>query len=75
MSDEQNNNPPEEVALIITWRPKEGVIKVDAPNIPEPVAFWLLDKAKRIVEMANMKAAQPRVSPAPRGFDPHKLGP
>ena len=70
-----NENPPEEVVVVITWTPRDGSVKVDGPMRNEPIMFWLLDKAKKIVEMANMRPEPPRIAPAPRGFDPHKLGP
>lgn len=68
MSD-NTNIPPEEVVFTITWIPKDGSVKVDGPIRNEPIAFWLLEKAKRVVEMANMREAASRITPAPPGLN------
>jgi len=55
---------PQEIKLTITLL-REGGVKVDGPITNEPIALWLIDKAKDVVKAFNMQQAmnnQPRIA-------------
>ena len=65
--EQQEQLPPKENKLIITVI--QGVpINVTGPINDEPLALWMLDKAKDIIKAYNLQKIQPRITPARGGI-------
>ena len=63
---ENPNNEPKEVILTITLS-TEGV-GVNGPITNEPLALWLIEKAKDIIKAHNILANQPKITTSNRNI-------
>lgn len=60
------DNGKKEIQVIITMK-ESGEISVEGIIANEPLAFWMLDKAKDIIKLYNIKQAQKQQIIQPKG--------
>ena len=60
----QEEPKPQPIFLNITIEAHTGKVNVEGCIRNEPLAFWLLDKAKDIIKVYNIQANQPAIQPA-----------
>lgn len=67
MTEEVKKDVTAEIKILITVN-KDGQINVEGCIQNEPLAFWLLDKAKDIIKVYNIKNNDQLITPAKGGI-------
>lgn len=67
MTEEIKKDVTAEIKILITVN-KDGQINVEGCIQNEPLAFWLLDKAKDIIKVYNIKNNDQLITPAKGGI-------